>query len=301
MHRRDVWPLTAIGFVLAVTAAWWTFALLPVPGAPDWLERARSVCFNLGESGLPDAKGWLLLIGEPPVMLAFLFVGWRDAVSGSVRRLLASGLGRAAVVGVAGLGTLGAGWAAARIADARPPAPAWGVPGMARAEQPRLDRPWPEMDELVDQSGAPVTTARIGSAGAFVTFAFGHCETLCPLVVEQVRSARDAVRRTQGLDMSVLVLTVDPWRDTPSRLGPLLERWGLDPTRDLVVGGPVDAVLTALAAWDVSTTRDPRSGDVVHPGIAYLVEPDGTVAYASTGGAEHLVAMAGRLKRTRHP
>ena len=49
LTRRDIWPLGAVGFVLAVSAAWWTLALWSVPGAPEWLERTRAVCFNLTE------------------------------------------------------------------------------------------------------------------------------------------------------------------------------------------------------------------------------------------------------------
>jgi hypothetical protein len=35
----------------------------------------------------------------------------------------------------------------------------------------------------------------------------------------------------------------------------------------------------------------------VHPGLVYLIEPDGTLAYSSAGGVERLVGLAGRLRR----
>lgn len=53
-------------------------------------------------------------------------------------------------------------------------------------------------------------------------------------------------------------------------------------------------VEAALEAWDVGRTRDERTGDIVHPGLVYLVERDGTVAYLATGGVEQLVSL-GRL------
>jgi len=85
-----------IGLValLGITVAWWALALWPVEGVPPaWLERARAVCFNAGPSGLPDASGWLLLVGQPIGMLAVLMVIAGDAVRTGVRRALASPAG----------------------------------------------------------------------------------------------------------------------------------------------------------------------------------------------------------------
>jgi hypothetical protein len=100
MTRRDVWPLGAVGFILTVSVAWWALAFWSVPTAPPWLDRARNVCFNLSESGLPDAKGWLLLVGQPPAMMTMLMVGWGTEVVASFRRLLSVPAGRYAVLGI---------------------------------------------------------------------------------------------------------------------------------------------------------------------------------------------------------
>jgi cytochrome oxidase Cu insertion factor (SCO1/SenC/PrrC family) len=300
MRRQDVWPLAAIGFVLAVTAGWWGFALWSVPGAPAWLERARSVCFNITESGLPDTKGWLLLLGQPPIMVGFLLVGWRDSVAESLRRLLATGWGRAAVGVTLALGLTGVGLTAARVADARLPEVAWGAEGPAALTHPRIDRAWPEAEGLVDQTGATFSVERLRGRPALVTFAFGHCETLCPLVVEQARAARSELDR-RGEEVSLVVFTLDPWRDTPGRLPAIHAAWQLHPEHDFLVGGPVDAVEAGLDAWDISRTRDLRTGDVLHPGVIYLVDSDGTVAYASTGGVEHVVSLFDRLGMASMP
>jgi len=300
MRRQDVWPLGAIGLVLTVTAAWWGLALWSVPGAPAWLERARAVCFNITESGLPDTKGWLMLLGQPPIMVGFLLVGWRRAVGDSLRRLLGTPLGRAAAGATLALCLTGLGLTAAKVADARLPAVAWGADGQAPLAHPRVDRPWPEAGGLIEQAGLAFSLERLGGRPALVTFAFGHCETLCPVVVHQALAARAELDR-RGVEASLVVFTLDPWRDTPSRLGTLLRQWGLDPTRDLVVGGSVEAVKAALDAWGVARTRDERTGDIVHAGIIHLVEPDGTIAFSSAGGVEHVVSLGVRLLAATTP
>jgi cytochrome oxidase Cu insertion factor (SCO1/SenC/PrrC family) len=125
-----------------------------------------------------------------------------------------------------------------------------------------------------------------------VTFAFGHCTTICPAVVHQARQTR----LEAGEDLAIVVLTLDPWRDTPSRLPALLVQFGLDPERDFVVGGGVEAVNEALDSWGIPRERDEVTGDVIHPGIVYMVEPDGTVAFGSTGGIAQMVSLVGRLR-----
>ncbi len=290
IRRQDVWPLGSIAFILAVTLGWWTLALWSVPGAPDWLERTRSVCFNLTESGLPDASGWLLLFGQPPTMLAVLLAGWRSEVATSLRRLSAGRGGRITMGATAGLVLAGMVLAGARVADAALPAVEWGTGIAAPSAPPRLDRPWPELPALVDQRGESFDRSDLGSRPALITFAFGHCETLCPVVVQAARAARESL----GGDWATVVLTLDPWRDTPARLESLERGFGLDPSRDFVVGAEVADVEAALDAWKVARTRDPRTGDVTHPGLVYLVDRSGIVVYLATGGVDQLVAL-GRL------
>jgi hypothetical protein len=73
-----------------------------------------------------------------------------------------------------------------------------------------------------------------------------------------------------------------------------LERaFGLDARRDFVVGGEVAEVEAALEAWNVTHVRDERTGDIIHPGLAYVVDRRGTVAYLASGLTQ-LVSL-GRL------
>jgi cytochrome oxidase Cu insertion factor (SCO1/SenC/PrrC family) len=292
MRAKDAWPLGAIAFILAVTAGWWTLALWSVPGAPEWLERTRSVCFNITETGLPDAKGWLLLLGQPPTMLAVLLVGWYEEVRGSLRRLLGTAPGKATAAMTTSLALVGFSLAGATVRGAQMPDISVGVDEPAPETYPRLDRAWPEPIGLVDQSGEAFSLGRLEGRAAMVTFAFGNCRTVCPLVVHQARATRLEVER----ELAIVVFTLDPWRDTPSRLGSLVDQFELDATRDFVVSGEVEDVEANLDGWNMPRERDELTGDITHPAIVYLVEPDGTVAYGSTGGVRQMASLAERLR-----
>jgi protein SCO1/2 len=286
--------LLALGAILAATAAWWALALWPVPGTPPaWLDRARQVCFNAGPDGLPDVSGWMLLIGQPLGMVGFLAVVWPRPLVRGLAELAGRASGRLALGAAAllvGAGLVGAGVKVSRVAAARAPAVQL-PPGMPAADHPRLDRPAPRLG-LVDHEGDVVTVESLAGRPALVTFAFGHCADICPLVVENARRARDEAWGPGGA--TLVVVTLDPWRDTPGRLPGLAERWRLGPD-DHLLGGPVEEVEAVLDAWNVARRRDPTTGEVAHPPLLYLLDEGGTIVFATLSGRSTLVELAARL------
>jgi protein SCO1/2 len=159
--------------------------------------------------------------------------------------------------------------------------------------QARLDRAAPAL-ALIAHDGATRSIDQLRGRPVLVTFAFAHCETVCPLVIRDVLAARE---RLDSIDRppAVLIVTLDPWRDTPSRLPAMASAWSL-PERDVwVLGGEVAAVEATLDAWEVPRSRDLRTGEVTHPSLVYIVDADGRIAFVSTGGADAIADLVRRL------
>ncbi len=300
-RRPGLLPLSALAAILVITAAFWALALWPVADAsPEWLTRTRVACFRLYDDGLPDAAGWLELIGQPLGMLAVLFAVWGRQVRDGLRALGRSRWGRsilfgstlAIALGIAGVvvrvgGAIGADELLANV----PPS----------ASYPRLDRAAPPL-ELVDQSGAAFHLERLRGRPVLITFAYAHCETVCPLLVSDLLNVR---RRFQGspsgeagLDTAqvpyAVVVTLDPWRDTPARLPAIAEAWGLESDAYLLGGEPLQVEAT-LDAWGVDRWRDDRTGEIAHPALVYILDREGRIAFAAHGGVDPLVELLRRL------
>jgi cytochrome oxidase Cu insertion factor (SCO1/SenC/PrrC family) len=293
--------LAALVFLLVVTAAWWALALWPTSDTnPEWLARARWVCFNAAPDGLPDASGWLLLVGQPIGMLAVLMAIWGRSLRAGLRAQAAGWRGRATLAVCAGLLLLGLSAAGVRVVRASA-LPVAALPGdeMPPESYPRLDREAPELG-LVDQRGERVALARLAGRPALVTFAFAHCETVCPLLVRQTLEAQRQALERAGPDLArvpqLVVVTLDPWRDTPSRLAWLAESWKLG-ADGFVLSGDVDEVNEVLDRWNVVRERDPRTGELVHPTLVYVLDPTGRIAYATSGGVATLLELAARAAR----
>ena len=295
--------LIGLAGLLLITVAWWALALWPVEGVPPaWLERARSVCFNAGPSGLPDASGWLLLVGQPIGMLAVLMVIAGDAVRAGVRRVFGSPAGLLAVAVASGLLATGVVLAALRVAGA-PRDAEWLETASARvpASYPRLDRPLPEVSGLVDQHGEAFGWQRVAGRPALLTFGFGHCATVCPMTVMNARQVQDRFR-AEGRKLDLVVITLDPWRDTPARLPALARQFHLGPRGEgdaehagsYLLSGPVEEVNAALDALQVARERVADTGDIVHPALVYLLDAEGTIAYAASAHADLIEELARR-------
>ena len=300
MRVREAAVLTALATILGLTASLWALALWPLPtDAPLWLARTRAVCFGTTSSGLPDASGWLVMTVQPGIMLSILVAGWGPALAESLRWVARGTAGRASLLAVAlslALGLAAAGWRVARASDRSSVAVVDEEPP---ATYPRLDRPAPPLG-LVDQRGLTVSLARFSGRPVLVTFAYAHCQTVCPVIVHDVLTARRAAGRPRsGAERGpssppVLVVTLDPERDVPARLPAIAAQWKLE-GEELVLSGSVAAVEATLNAWGVARARDPQTGDVAHPRLVYILDGRGRIAYATTGGVRAITSLLGRL------
>lgn len=294
VDREEVTALVLLVALFAITAAWWALALWPVENGPAWLARTRYVCFGVNETGLPDAGGWIGLTAGPLGMLSILVVGWGRGVRSLLSHATAS-RAHAATLGLLALGVLvmlgGAGWRVSQAhnlafdAGAETPLPA--------ANYPRLDRPAPEL-RLIANDGVERSLNDLRGRPVLVTFAYAHCQTICPLIVQHALAAQAALRAEANAP-ALLIVTLDPWRDTPSRLAAMAKAWALPAEGAWVLGGDIATVEAALDAWEIPRRRDPQTGEVTHPSLIYIVDATGRIAYAATGGAETIAVLLRRL------
>jgi protein SCO1 len=287
--------LFALVLIVIVTIGWWAAALWPLPPAtPEWVVRARAACFGTTDTGMPNAGGWLLLVGAPISTAIAVLMVFGGEISVGVRRIAATRRGSAGLLATSLLLLLLAGAAAMRVASAYGYGLGNQVAEAATLGEPqRLSREAPPLS-LLDQQGATRTLESFRGRPVIVTFAYGKCETVCPVIVH---NARAAVKELRGVDPVLLIVTVDPWRDVPARLGHIAAAWEL-PEGAYFLGGTVQAVEATLDAWEVSRARDLRTGGCVHPSLAYIVDVDGRIKFATTGSTRQMVEAVRQLQTT---
>ena len=287
-----------------IAAFWWALAFAPLPRAEAWLAAARAVCFGTQPNGLPEPWGWMLLVLAPAAILSFLLVVWGRPLS---RAFVAVGgrlSGRILIGGLAAITLAGAASVGERVAVAARGA----IPADATSEPlpdtyPRTAETAPPL-HLIDQTGAAFELASLRGRPVILTFAYGHCATVCPMLVGSIRKARaDYPSQVPGSSPPpVVVVTLDPWRDTPRSLPAIADTWGLAAeSGGWLLTGPAEEVVAAAEAYQVGFARDDKTGEITHAGMVLVLDAEGRIAYRFLGpSAAWLVEAVRRLEPASH-
>jgi cytochrome oxidase Cu insertion factor (SCO1/SenC/PrrC family) len=268
-------PALLLAAWLASTLVWWAFAFAPLPAAPPaWLTAARVACFGPMETGLPGPAGWMMLVLAPLSFLAGIAVLWGVELPAALAHAVRRPWGRGLLALLALVTMVEGVWVGQRVQAARA-VTAWSPDALGDGElpdaYPRQAVPAPAFT-LVDQHGAEVSLAGLRGRPVVLTFVFAHCQTMCPFVVA-------TLRRAAPEGTAVLLVTLDPWRDTPSRLPGIARQWALPPGFHVLSARTGGDVLRVAEAYGVGFQRDQRTGDIVHPGLVFLVDAEGRLGY----------------------
>ena len=291
-------PALVLVLWLGATLSWWGLAFLPVPSTPpEWLTAARVACFGSAEGGLPAPYGWALPVPAPASFLVGILALWGPDLRASVLSLARSPLGASVFALIAVAVIVEGAWVFAKVRAGLAVA-AWDQDA---ADASALPTAYPRQSAiapdfiLVDQHGDRVSLGRFKGRSVLVTFVFAHCQTMCPLLVERIKQAVPSASPSE-----VLMITLDPWRDTPSSLAALTRRWEVPRNFHVLSSASVAEVLRVVDAYRVPFDRNEKSGDITHPGLVFLVDAEGRLAYTfNNPGPAWIRAGLDRLATTR--
>lgn len=128
---------------------------------------------------------------------------------------------------------------------------------------------------LTDHSGAPRTLSDYRGKVVVMFFGFTHCPDVCPTTLAEMARAMKQL----GPDadrVQVLMVTVDPERDTPAVLKPYVTAF--DP-RFVGLTGDVDAIKRTTREFKIIAQKnpgpDPRNYTMDHSAGTYLFDTQG--------------------------
>jgi len=129
---------------------------------------------------------------------------------------------------------------------------------------------------LTDHKNRVFDLASLKGKWSFLFFGFTHCPDVCPMTLAVLARARDSIaKHTAGAeDIQFVFISVDPNRDTVSKLGQYVDYFD---TTDLGVTGN-DAQIGNLAgqlgaAYQVAIKPDMENYPVFHSAAVFLLDP----------------------------
>jgi protein SCO1/2 len=128
---------------------------------------------------------------------------------------------------------------------------------------------------LTDQHGSAFGPEQLLGRWTLVFFGFSHCTDICPTTMAVLSETYQALKPEEQADLNVIMVTVDPQRDTPEQLQKYLARF--DPSFIGLSGE--HAALMGFARQLHSAYEPEFEGEdnyqVTHSGNLILINPEG--------------------------
>jgi protein SCO1/2 len=138
-------------------------------------------------------------------------------------------------------------------------------------------RPAPDF-ALTDSDGRQVTLKQFRGKAVLVSFIFTTCNGSCPATTHRLAKVQEELARHPDLKdkVQLVSITLDPDRDTPTRLRDYMHLYEIDPENWCFLTGPKDVVHRTLADWGM-WARPAPNGQLDHPSRVFLIDPQGRV------------------------
>ncbi len=141
---------------------------------------------------------------------------------------------------------------------------------------------------LLDQHGNAVDEHVFKGQWDLVFFGFTHCPDICPMTLQVLAAARQQLADAGQAPLPRIVLvSVDPERDTPELLGQYVDYFGDD---NLGLTGSLEGVQQLADGLGIYFARQPADGDnynVDHSAAVLVVDPNG--GFHALFGGPHVV------------
>jgi protein SCO1 len=122
---------------------------------------------------------------------------------------------------------------------------------------------------LRDQSGATISLKSLRGRVILLTFLDSKCVRECPI---EGHVLSDVFRRMKRTGAVALVVSVDPWADTPGSARTFAARAGWSGSWRWLLGDRA-ALAPVWRAYKIAVKRTP--GDVLHSAALYVIDPSG--------------------------
>jgi protein SCO1/2 len=134
---------------------------------------------------------------------------------------------------------------------------------------------------LTNQSGVQHGLDVYAGQPVLVAMFYGSCPAACPLLIDTLRAVERAATPAQRERLRVLLISIDPQRDTPQSLQELARVRHIDVSRWTLARTDAATVRRIAAILNVQYRQLPN-GDFNHASVITLLSPAGEIVVQSS-------------------
>lgn len=129
---------------------------------------------------------------------------------------------------------------------------------------------------LTDQHGATRDWRTLRGKPRLVSMFYTSCAYICPLIVDSGKAVEHSLTPAQRARLGIVLISMDPARDTPAALGKVVGERRLDTARWTLAAPPKDAVRNVAGVLGIKY-RALADGGFNHTSALVLVDADGRI------------------------
>lgn len=151
--------------------------------------------------------------------------------------------------------------------------------------------------KLTDQDGKDFELASLRGSAVLATMFYASCTSICPMLIAQLKHIDETIPESARSQTQVVLVSLDPERDTPEKLQELAQQHGIADTRwHFLRAAPND--VRELAALLGIRYRQLPSGDILHSPLIALLDRDGVLAARLENAADNPAPLLSKLDQT---
>ena len=148
---------------------------------------------------------------------------------------------------------------------------------------------------LRDQTGARVGLDIFRGHPVLVSMFYASCPDACPLLIEEIRQLESTLPAPARADLRVLLVSLDPVRDTPEALGHLARVRGIGSEGWRLLNAEDDVIREVAAVLGVKFRRL-LDGTINHSTVITLLDRTGRIDLRIDGLGQPKAALTARLR-----
>lgn len=127
---------------------------------------------------------------------------------------------------------------------------------------------------LVDQHARATALDLHRSHPVIVSMFYTSCPNACPMLISDIRGLEAGLSEDERSDLRVLLVSLDPARDTPAAMAEVVAKHGVDDARWTLVRSEPEEVREIAAALGIKY-RPLADGEMNHSSLLTLLDRDG--------------------------
>ena len=130
--------------------------------------------------------------------------------------------------------------------------------------------------QLTDQSGKTGDWRARRGKPQLVSMFYTSCQYICPLIVDSGKAVEKSLTPAQQHKLGIVLVSMDPERDTPAALQSIVDKRHLDTTRWTLASPPLGDVRAAAGVLGIRY-RQLADGEFNHTSALVLLDADGRI------------------------